>query len=341
MPLARVAPALVVGLLGAAALGPRLERDPDKPADLESLFESRDGCATVGSRAWSPLPGLAYTGVLGVNLPAGPGSLAIVIGDSIPLDLVAETRDGSAVLMRVERLQAGAGTQAPTAYWLEHGNPWAAPRAVVRATIDAFPREERAFTIRLGRRAPRVLARLFGTAADTRARVCAHPAGGAPAFADRGALSIPATAAEYFGTGWYGVQPVAGEMARWMGEHGAMLIPFERRGEVTVRVHTTGDGDPEIPVELTLMVNDTFHAQPVTLRRSATTYEWTIPQRAWVVGTNELLFSASRTTRLPQDSRDLGLALRSVQLELNDAVFAAASEPGAARRRPDRPPARY
>jgi hypothetical protein len=325
MPLARVVPALVVGLLGAAALGPRLDPDPDRPPDTDAGLHPREGCAIVDATAWSPLPGLAFTGALAVHLPAGAGALVLIVGDRIRLDVSAETSSGSPVLMHVEQLQAGAGTQAPPAYWIEHGDPWAAPRAVLRATVDASPRYGRYFRLRLGRRAPRVLARLFDMPHRSRAQVCAAEPGGRAAFGAASTTAIGGGDDDYFGTGWYGAGQVDGQLMRWMSPTGAMLVPFERRGDVTVAL------DALLPVEalargsgsvLRLTVNDAFHAAEVAMRAGRQRYEWTIPARAWVTGTNELLFSVSPATRRVADGRDIGFALHRLELTLRDEAAA-------------------
>jgi hypothetical protein len=316
MPLARVAPALVVGLLGAAAIGPRVDRDPDILPGADPLVDSRYRCATVGTRAWSPLPGLEFTGRLGVHVPAGEGSLVFVIGDAVPLDLVADTADGSPVLIRTERLRAGAFTQAPPAYWIEQGDPWSAPREIVRVTVDAFADRDRRFSLRLGRRAPRVIARVRDAPDAAHATLCAIPVA-APAFADTTTFELTAAAAPYFGTGWYGVERLATGAARWMRDRAAILIPFARRGRVTLRLSASfAIAGAASPGALALTVNDTFVAAPVPLQPGLGAYEWVVPEHAWVIGTNELLFGVPRTSRAAGDSRDLGLAMHRLELAL-------------------------
>jgi hypothetical protein len=66
------------------------------------------------------------------------------------------------------------------------------------------------------------------------------------------------------------------------------------------------------PTELALKVNDVWEAATIRLEPGFREYDWNVPDSAWVPGTNELLFSVSRTQR--RGSRTLGLALASLDV---------------------------
>jgi hypothetical protein len=188
---------------------------------------------------------------------------------------------------------------------------------VVRLTIDALPVRERLFSLGLGRRAPRVLARLKDYGAAARAEVCAAPLGVDAAFRRESRVVVIPDTPEYFGTGWYG--PELGRsglgLVRWMKGQGAILVPSARRGTVDVVVH--GAAATADATTLTLTVNDVFTTAPVSLVPGRPRYQWKIPAPTWLAGTNELLFTVSRTARLfTHDTRDLGFALQRLEVTL-------------------------
>ena len=314
---------MVIGVLGLAgfALSASLRRvsahpprgDP-APVPIQSL-----GCARVGSDAWSPLPGVEYTGALLLDLPASDrATLSLIIGDSIPLDLEAASATGRYPYRR-ERLRRGPGVGVPPDLWLEGGDPWDLPRELTRITFDARPDQAETIELSLGRRGPRVLARLGGYDVSVRTRVCA-----ATRLIDRtladAPFSVVPSESKYFATGWYAEDARGdGLDRRWMREHGAMLIPSARDGEVVVTLRAsppvTSQGREE-PL-LSLRVNDLHDALTVPMSPGVRDYEWTLPSAAWVAGINELLFSVSRTP-MPGDTggRILGLALERLTVML-------------------------
>jgi hypothetical protein len=152
-------------------------------------------------------------------------------------------------------------------------------------------------TLSLGRRAPRVIARLAGYPPDVQAPVCAHPVGAAEI---------------YFATGWYGEETGPQGRIRWMREHGAVLLSSTTGQATQVRLRAAPAVPPgdENETFLRLRVNDVFDASPVAMRAGFADYDWNVPDSAWVAGTNELFFSVSRT--LARDTRTLGMALASV-----------------------------
>lgn len=264
----------------------------------ETLTRDDTGCAGVRSTVWHPLSGIEYTGRLRIRLPARlGGAIVLFVGDSIPLDLGAESPDGRPIPLHKERLPSGPGVHVPPDFWLDDNTPWSAPREITRASIEALRHRDRDVVLSLGRRAPRVLARLEGYAADVRVPVCA----------DRVAADDV-----YYATGWYGQESDDAGSLRWMREHGAVLVGSAAGRAVTVRIRAA----PAVPpgedqqTVLTLQVNHVFETSPVAMRAGFADYEWSVPDPAWVVGTNELFLTVSRT--ITRGTRTLGLALASV-----------------------------
>ena len=278
-------------------------------------------CVLVRSDRWNLLPGIELTGRLRVDLPPGSGaSMSLIVGDSLPLDLEVQSGAGPMPLS-VTRVSPA---MAPPDYWLEFGNPMLAPPEIVSATLEAFPDRPRTVTLNLGRRAPRVIARIAGYPVDARARICAAHSSARTAFSGGNQITITPNRQEYFAAGWYGVEQAPGTTGavRWMHEFGTLLIPSSRDGNVRVRVQAT----PAVTLEdaegptVTLKVNNVFESAPVAMSPGMALYEWVVPAASWVVGTNEILFRVSRTRRPGDDQsgdqRTLGLALQRLDLEL-------------------------
>jgi hypothetical protein len=307
---------LVVGLFGLAGLGLsaslRLVSAHPPRGDPAPLPIQVLGCARVGSDAWSPLPGVEYTGALLIDLPASSrATLSLIVGDSMSLDVEAASATGHYPYRR-ERLRRGPGVGVPPDLWLEGGDPWDLPRELTRITFDAPPDRPQSIELSLGRRAPRVLARLDGYDASVRTRVCAATRLVDRALTDAPFNLVPAES-KYFATGWYAEEPRGdGVDRRWMREHGAILIPSSRDEAVIVTLRASPPATPQGREEplLSLRVNDLYDALTVPMSPGVRDYEWTIPAAAWVSGINELLFSVSRTP-MPDHTggRTRGLAL--------------------------------
>jgi hypothetical protein len=319
--------ALVIGLLCAlfiAAVGlvrTYLTRHSaldtrGRGVDHAALRET-SSCATVRGDFWNPLFGVDYTGRLGIALPprAG-GAIVLFIGDALPLDIEAESSDGTPVPFLIDRLRAGPGLHIPPDLWLESGSPWSSPREVVRARLDALPDRDRVVYVHLGRRAPRVLARLMGYDADARASVCAARLAARAAFAGDDRLEITPARSEYFAMGWYGVETASPEAVRWMKERGVILIPSARDGGIHISLEAApaasiGEGAGAM---LSLRVNDVFEAPPVAMRHGFARYDWAVPDASWVSGTNEVLFTVSATDMRGGEVH--GLALKRAELRI-------------------------
>ena len=280
----------------------------------------RLNCAQVREDRWSPLPGVEYTGRLGVQLPADlDGQIVFVIGDEVPLDVEVQGLDGMPIPLLTEVLRPGPASGAPADFWLDDGNPWSAPGAVVRLTIEAQPARDRLLGLRLGRRAPRVLARLQDYESAARAEVCAASLGVDEAFGQANDLVVLPDTPEYFGTGWYGTEmsPRGLGAVRWMKAQGVILVPSARRGAVHVSISGAPAATIGEPATLTLTVNGVFAPPAVTLAPEGSNYRWTVPTPVWLAGTNELLFAISRTARTSEHGqRDLGFALQRLDLSL-------------------------
>jgi hypothetical protein len=266
----------------------------------DTLTPDAEGCARVRSTVWHPLSGVEYTGRLRITLPPHPdGAIVLFIGDSVPLDVEAETGRHTPLAISRERIDFAPGVHLPPDFWLEDQAPWNAPPEVVRVSVDARAERELAFVLLLGRRAPRVIARLTGYPPEIAAQVCADSL---------------AAGEHYFATGWYGEEQTAGGAVRWMGDRGAVLMtsPHGRGTRVRIRAAPAVDDDAAETM-VTLRVNDVFELPAVAMQAGFAEYEWAVPDAAWVAGTNELLFTVSRVER--RGTRTLGLALASLDVE--------------------------
>ena len=314
--------ALALGLPGAVALGVLSEKlrvtdlpSPPSPPAVVTAVEpppsidsidatlTRDpaGCAGVRSIVWHPLSGVEYTGRLRITLPArSGGTIVLFVGDSVPLDVEAETVDGAPLAILRERLRTAAGVELPPDFWLEDQVPMNAPREVTRVIVDARGEGDLAFVLLLGRRAPRVLARLMGYPPEARAPVCADAV---------------REGQRYFATGWYGEEATTDGSIRWMREHGAVLVPSAHGlgARVRIRAAPAMPSDGETETTMTLRVNDVFESPAIAMRPGFSDYEWSVPDAAWVSGTNELFFRVSRVER--RGTRTVGLALASLHVE--------------------------
>lgn len=299
---------VVVGLLCVRLVEVR----PQLPADPFS-------CVSIRGDRWNMLPGVEYTGRIKAHIPAGDvAGLSLIVGDSLPLAIEAESIDGKRVPVRMEPINPN---HTPIDYWLEYGSPWLAPRRVAQGAVDAQPHRAQTIIVNLGRRAPRVLARLTGYPDDTRGRICAAPVAASPAFVRARHLEIVPAEHAYFADGWYGLEmqrPLG--TVRWMSDHGVLLVPSSRDGTVRARLRAVSpDGDEGEATSITLKVNDVYEAQPRAMTANAATYEWVIPDTAWLAGTNELLLSVSHTAHVADakgNRRRLGLALQKLMLTI-------------------------
>jgi hypothetical protein len=267
-------------------------------------------CATVRTTSWSPLPGLEFSGRIGLELPPGAGGeIVLVVGDSGPMRLLADAADGAVVPLTVEPLQSAPGTDAPPAdFWLDRGHPHAAAPEVVRVRVAAARDEPRLIGLRFGRRGPQVLARLTGYEGDAQARVCAAPLGGEEVVIASGTMTdVLVNRPELYGAGWDGQEGVEAGRARWIGQGATLLVPSRWLGPVHLAIEAL-PREVNGASSLQPLVNGTvLSAQPLVPGRRV--YTWEIPPGAWTVGTNEI------TLRVPdRDGREPGLGVTAVRV---------------------------
>lgn len=307
-------------------------------------------CAAVRADRWSLLPGVEYTGRLGIEVPPRPGAeMHLIVGDALPLAVRVETPDGRFVPVAADPLLSGPGTAAPPAdYWLESGAPEDSPRVATRLRLTAHPVRSTLLSVRLGRRAPRVLARLIGFAEAARGRVCAAPVG-PRVFFGRGELheTVPLEAHDLYGRGWYGVEPGTQGPSRWTDDDPVLLLRSATRMAVDVELDAAAaadgadvngaadgqgraaddadgiaDGQDAEPsgtalrgVTVTLRVNGiAVGTRPMV--SASRRYTWKVPAGVWLDGTNELWWHVSRGVRPADvggaDTRELAMRVYAV-----------------------------
>jgi len=285
-------------------------------------------CVAVRSDRWSPLPGVEFTGRLGVDVPPRlSGELQVIIGDALPLAVRVETPDGRTVPVVSEALASGAGSgaAAPADYWLEGGSPDDSPRVVARVRLPAHPLRSALWSLRLGRRAPRILARLAGFDETARGRVCAAPVSRRVFFDEtRVAAPVPLDDYDLFGRGWYGVERSAAARFRRTDADPVLLLRSAARTSVIVEL----DAEPSEATESAERRTDTGVGRVDARARSTTSepatmavtlrvngvdmgtrpmaegtarYSWSLPAGVWLAGTNELWWHVARERR-PADA---------------------------------------
>ncbi|MDH4066430.1 MAG: hypothetical protein OEW19_18665, partial [Acidobacteriota bacterium] len=312
-------------------------------------------CATVRSDRWSMLPGVEYTGRLGIALPArAGGEMRVIVGDDLPQAVRVETSDGHMVPVAADALLSGPGTTAPPPdYWIESGTPEDSPPIVSLLHLPAHPVLATSWSVRLGRRAPRVLARLVGFGEAARGRVCAAPVGDRLWFsAPRPVEPVALDEDDVFGRGWYGLEGEGANRFRWTDTDPVLLLRSAERTDVTVELDAEpagrisrgapgADGTPTAAdtAEGTLNAAD-GEQMTVTLRvngidmgtRPMTTgagpYAWAVPAGVWLAGTNELWWHASHGVRPADagavDTRLLAMRVAGVTLRAGGAPADAA-----------------
>jgi len=296
-------------------------------------------CVPVRADRWSQLPGVEYTGRLGIELPSGlGGEMHLIVGDSLPLQIRVESADGGEIPVLTEPLLAGPGVSAPPPdYWFDGGLPEDGPHVIRRVRLPSHPTRASLVAVHLGRRAPRVIARLVGVTDEARGRICAAPVGREPLLAAAGIASerIDPGDRQVFGTGWYGVEQQGTQRFRWAGQDAVVLLPSLGRMDVEVTLDAdtpavtgrleSADGagtrwagrQADDAVTVTLRANGIeVGARPMSPGQRH--YAWQVPARAWLEGTNELWWHVSRAVR-PADSagtdaRDLAMRVTGIEV---------------------------
>jgi hypothetical protein len=261
------------------------------------------GCATVRADRWSQLPGLDYTGRIGIDLPPGiGGEVQIVIGDALPLPLRLASPDGRDLVVQQDTLSSGPGLAPPPAdYWIDGGAPGVESRWMRRLHVAAHPLTRQLVSLTFGRRAPRVIARLDGYDDTARARLCAAPVGPAR-LREAGRVDLPLADEAIFGVGWYGREGQGTEAFRWADADAVVLVRSAVRADVEVSLDAAAAVPPGTAPDttVTLRVNG-IDAGTRTMQGQGATYAWQVPAGVWVAGTNELWWHTSRAVR-PADT---------------------------------------
>ncbi len=271
-------------------------------------------CTLVRSDRWNMLPGLEYTGRLGIQLPpALAGELRVVVGDTLPLRLRTSMADGRPFPARLEMLLSGPAASAPPAdYWLDGGAPEAAPDRVSLVHIAPHPVLTTLVSLHLGRRSPHVLARLDGYSPSARARICAAPVAPDLATARDVDTVVPLAEDGYFGTGWYGVEGQDADRFRWADMDAVVLVPVTSRGPVAIEL-VASPADMSGPAAITLTVNGIPLSSSRPMAPGPHAHTWTVPAGTWLAGVNELWFHVSRAVRPADtggtDTRSLAMAV--------------------------------
>lgn len=281
-------------------------------------------CAIVRSDRWSQLPGLEYTGRLGVEIPASiGGSLILIVGDDARPRLAATDVRGSERPVTIDPLLTAPSVDAPPPdYWFDGGDPARAPGQVFRVTMAGRPGVAELLDVSLGRRAPRVIARLRNMDSSARGRVCAAPLATQELWSDPRTPAeavVPLTRPSTWTTGWYGLEGGPdGALYRWTDGVAVTLVASARRTPVRIAL----DAEPAAeqgsdPPLLTLRVNGVEQpARPMPAGPSR--YEWAVSPRTWLAGTNELLLRVSRVRRPAdrggRDTRVLGMKVTRLSI---------------------------
>lgn len=292
------------------------ERTPFQLSEVDGAFR----CVGVRPDRWSQLPGLEYTGRLGLEVPGRlGGELRLIIGDALPLPVRAATPEGRPIPLTMDPLLSGPGASAPPAdYWMDGSVPEASPPWLRRVHVPADPLSRSMVSIELGRRAPRVIARLVGYEPEARGRICAAPLGPLR-LAERGEAMIALSDESAFGTGWYGREGRGAAAFRWAQPEAIVLVRSAVRDTVSVTLDAeaaapTGDGGTTV----SLLVNG-VEIGARTMAGGRARYTWTAPAGVWLAGTNELWWRTSRAVRPADtgggDTRSLALRVTGVSVE--------------------------
>lgn len=305
-------------LSGTSFRDPRVLTDlaPFALSEVEGVFQ----CATVRADRWSQLPGLEYTGRLGLRVPpAIGGALDLVIGDALELPVRATTPDGRDLAPRQETLSSGPGVAPPPAdFWIDAGAPTGETRWIHRVRLPSDPLVPTLVSLELGRRAPRVIARLIGHSDAARGRVCAAPVG-AVHLRTAGPESLSLGDESLFGAGWYGREGRGAGAFRWAGPDAVALVRSADRAAVEIALDAgvaAAAGPPEATT-IALRVNGVEVGTRVAAEGIAR-YVWRAPAGVWVAGTNELWWTTSRSVRPADtggtDTRSLALRVSGITL---------------------------
>lgn len=266
------------------------------------------------ARPWRELPGLEYTGRLGLHVPRGTGTLDVMVLGPPPLDVRLVGPDGRTV-GRPSPV-AMSLTALPPVLWPGDGG---LPDPAMVGTRIEWPARgdvEQSANLALGQRAPLVAVR-FTEPADSVgvATVCA-----APFPRDAGAVEAGVALDDdaYFAGGWHDAERAGDMPFRWAARRAVTLLPSASGGVVvvTLTARPAAPAQPG-PVRLTMTLNG-WTAGGRDLDAADREYRWPVPDGVWVAGTNELRLEVSETVRPSDagshDARELGLLVSALRI---------------------------
>lgn len=278
------------------------------------VVTGRFRCLLVG-QPWRELPGLEFTGRLGLHVPAGPGRLELVVVAAPPLDL-RFTAGGGRPVGEVTTVPMSL-TDLPPVLWPGGGRlPDEALEArSVQVSGGQTPLDG---SLALGVRAPLVAVRYRGEAAS--ASVCAAPLPRDDPFDESRdtAASIALDDPAYFGGGWHSAEGTGATAFRWTTRRAIILVPVRRARAVRLAIDARPAADiVPGPVILRAVVNG-WVATEQPMVAGARTYTWSVPAAVWVDGTGEVALEVSRTLRPSDrggaDTRELGLQVTAFRI---------------------------
>ena len=220
------------------------------------------------------------------------------------------------MLLQMDALMSGPGAAAPPAdYWIDGSVPEDAEAWMRRVHVPADPLRSSLVSLELGRRAPRVLARLSGYEDNAYGRICAAPLG-VVRLQQPGAAPLPLNDESIFGAGWYGREGSGPDAFRWADADAVVLVRSAVRAEVEVRLQAAPAAAPGADaVTVGLRVNGVDLGTRV-MSPARADHTWRVPAGVWLAGTNELWWHTSRAVR-PADSggadkRSLALSVTGI-----------------------------
>lgn len=259
---------------------------------------------------WRELPGLEYTGRLGVHVPAGTGALEIVVVGPPPVTPRLWRLDGRPIGEHGDLPMTLPAL--PPVLWPSDGQLPDARLGAVRLRLSARTDLAQAAAVTLGQRAPLVAAR-FTAPADHPdvATVCAAPLPRQPADI---AAQVPVVDDAYFGSGWHLAERDAAGPFRWTDHRAVTLLPSAdgRSVGLVVTARAAAGG-----ARAAAFVNG-WPAGAREVTGAFAEYRWEVPAGVWVEGTNELALEIAPTVRPADhggaDPRRLGLAVTSLRV---------------------------
>lgn len=270
-------------------------------------------CVEVGRR-WSELPGLDFTGRLGAHLPAGAGSLEVVVVGPDLGGVRVTTADGrprgTVVGVAVRDL-----AELPPVLWPGDGRLPDAGTRVTRAIVPEVADAAVDVAIALGARAPLVAARIGDGGSAT---ICAAPLPRPDPFERLAAGNpwrVPLDDEAFAGAGWQPLARGRTSDARTADRRGVILIPSSGARTVTVAAEVALDdasrGTAQ-SVALTLAVNGSAVARREVGVNGAV-LQATVPSTLWIDGTNEIALAFGSPSMTAPDTGGR-LTLKSLRL---------------------------